>query len=253
MLKQDIRKVLMSPFYYLAIVLTAIFMVEGAWEDIFFSNDFMYIYICSFLGYGTTMVPLLSGLAFADIYCVESRDGYHYSVMVRGSRLGYCISKLVVATLSGFIMMVLSIVLFAAICFVLRKGDMVFLSRAGMDMEILDWAETLKKMGHPELILFYDMLKACVYAAIWPAMSLALSVIFHNKYIIMAGPLLIQKVWDIVFVGLHLPYVSFIAWSARGKADSLPYGGIFFRMGVIGVCLILESIIFISGVIKRME
>ena len=243
----------MSPFYYLAIVLTAVFMAEGAWEDIFISNDFTYIYICSFVGYGTTMVPLLSGLAFADVYCVESRDGYHYSVMVRGSRLGYCISKLVVATLSGFVMMALSIVLFTVVCFVLRKGDLVLVGQSGMDMVILDWAVTLKKMGHPEWILFYDMFKACMYASIWPAMSLALSVIFRNKYIIMAGPLLIQKVWGIVFVGLHLPYVSFVAWSVMGKADSLPYGGFFFRMGVFGICLVLESAVFILGVIRRME
>lgn len=254
MIKQDIRKVLLSPFFYISIVAGCILMLMGAWEDLPISRDIVYLHDCGsgmFMGF----LPLLSGLAIADLYCIESKSGYHYSIMVRGSKLQYCLSKVFVGILTGFLVSLLATPLFILACFIIEQGHL----NVGEDIPdlyqmlgeglIRDWIQS----GHCEYLMYRRVLLQCFYSSLWPSMALCISIFTQNKYVVIAGPFVLDSIWTAVVVGLEFYYLSATAISPDGRAEFLPYEGIPFRIAVILFYYIVEGAIFTWGVLHKLK
>ena len=76
MIRQEIRRVLLSPFFYISIAILFAGSFFPALYDISNHYDLSYLMDSTLAGYGTALMPILSTLAIADSYLIEEKDGY---------------------------------------------------------------------------------------------------------------------------------------------------------------------------------
>lgn len=253
MFRHDFRKLLHSPLFYITILVMEACAVSSAWDPMRHCNDLLYLATEGW-SEGNSMVmivlPLISGMAFASGYCAEQQGGCHYSVMVRGSRLGYCVSKVGVAALSGFLMVLVAGVLFPAVCLVLRRGDLVL---AGQEAEAWFepyWEHVFLERGYPLIAWASWLLAYCVAAAVWPALALCVSLVVRNRYVVIVSPFVAEQLWGTLVVGIHQPRLSY-STLMPGMMGELPYSGWVVRLVVVGTVCLAELALFTWGTMRQ--
>lgn len=113
MLKQEIRRVLHSPFFYVSIIILVFADFPVMLDQFEMSNELTYLVDVGWgMGYGSVLYPLLCVLTTAESYLMEYRSGYRYSSMSRTSKTRYAVTKMAVAIGTGAAIAVLSRLLF---------------------------------------------------------------------------------------------------------------------------------------------
>ena len=80
MLKQEIRRVLHSPFFYISIIILVFADFPVMLDQFEMSNELTYLVDVGWgMGYGSVLYPLLCVLTTAESYLMEYRSGYRYS------------------------------------------------------------------------------------------------------------------------------------------------------------------------------
>jgi hypothetical protein len=254
MFRQDMRRILRSPVFYFSILVVEICIVAGAWEDLSEINDFVFLGTMGWFASGSSMIcyaiPLLAGLAVSDSYCIERKDGYHYSVMSRGSKLRYCISKIVTANLSGMMMMAAAEILFVVVCFVVRRGDLV-LSTDLISKSFFEntWHAVFFEKGCPIMAWVSWMLSYCVAASIFPGISLCVSLVIRNRYVVMAAPFVLEEIEGTLLVALH-KYNCTFSQLLPGHPGT-PYDGWLIRIAVVVSFWMAEILLFVWGIMRE--
>ena len=262
MMKQDIRKVILSPYFYISIVLVAVFLYMGsAWET---TPDFLYLYWCThFAGMTSFVMPLLAGLATADIYCVERRDGYHYSMLMRSDVTSYCLSKIVVATLTGLFVALLGIAVYAVICMFTVDGTLQIATKQGtyqvysQDMDYSgNFMDSLGGAYNWWGMLAMYLASFGLYSMMWPVMSLAVAVFTSNRYLVIAFPVLFVNFLFTITPLLGLDWFNPIDISGSFSSSrmlSLPLSGIPFQIGMMLLYVLVCGTIFRVGVGRSLK
>jgi len=253
MIRQEIRRVLLSPFFYLSIAIFTAGAFVPVVDGLPYSQDIVYFFDIVGLGYGKALTPILSTLTVADSYLIENQTGYHFAVMSRTTKWKYCLSKMGVAIFSGIaVVLIAKLIILAALVIIVQymHGDFNF----GATAE--EWAggtSMLLMQGKPGLyvaqIIFYD----CMYAAVFPGLSLAVSVFIRNKYIVMLFPFIYANVTAFVFTGLHWYYLTPMVLDSEGRASLLPYEGLPYRIAVVLIYWTVSTFVFARGVRKQMK
>lgn len=102
MLKQEIRRVLHSPFFYISIIILVFADFPVMLDQFEMSNELTYLVDVGWgMGYGSVLYPLLCVLTTAESYLMEYRSGYRYSSMSRTSKTRYAVTKMAVAIGTG--------------------------------------------------------------------------------------------------------------------------------------------------------
>lgn len=262
MLKQEVRRVYLSPFFYLGIIVLVICSLLAVSEDIRNNPDIIYLLDEGAYGYNKMLIPILAGLAVADSYLIEIKNGYHYAVMSRTRRLKYCLSKIAVAIMTGMVTVLLSKLLFLLVVTIIVKilhgeivvGDRIVESFDGIvglkgsgNFATPYWIRRQNFLLYIGQIILYDGL----YASIFPAMAFVASVFCSNKYIVLLTSYIYNEVMSLVFVGFKLYYVSPTVLYSGGRANLLMHEGLPFRIIVVLMYWVLEALIFIYGVNRQ--
>lgn len=252
MVRQEIRRVLLSPYFYLSIVIFTVGAFVPVVDGLPYSKDIVYFFDIVGLGYGMALTPILSTVTVADSYLVESQTGYHYAVMSRTTKWKYCLSKMGVAIGSGIaVVLVAKLVILVALAIILQcmHGTIHF----GDAVEEWGGGEVLlmkRKFGlYIGQIILYD----CMYAAIFPGMSLAVSTLVRNKYVVMLFPFIYANVTGFVFVGLHWYYLTPMVMGSEGRARHLPYEGLPYHIVMVLIYCTVSTAVFVRGIRKQTQ
>lgn len=253
MLRQELRRLFLSPFFYVSVVILLICAFFGAAEDIPRNCDIVYLYEAGCLGYVRNLIPLLAGLAVSDSYLIEIQGGYYYSVMSRTTRLRYCLVKVGTAIFSGvFTVLVMKILyLFGLmIAATILHGGFNFGDTVLKDLAwVLDSVWLLKR--RLDLYIGQIILYDCMYASIFPAFCLMVSAFIKNKYVVLLSGFIYNNVMSIIFIGLQWYYVAPSVLDSIGRANLLPHEGFPYRIMVILIYWIVELVVFTRGVWKQ--
>lgn len=254
MVRQEIRRVLLSPFFYLSIAVLFIGSFFPTLYDISVQYDLSYLMDSSLSGYGRGLIPILSSLAVADSYLVEERSGYRYAVMSRTTKLRYCISKIGVAAGAGIcvvlftkLLLLLSMTI-SSLCIhgqVVLGGESIQNTCGGMRY----WINRRNYVMFIGQNILYD----CMYAAVFPGLSLAVSTVIKNKYVVMLFPFIYDNVTAFVFVGLKWYYLTPSVMDAMGRALLLPHEGLTYRIMMVLIYWVVTTVLFTLGVRKEMK
>ena len=252
MLKQEIRRVLLSPFFYLAIVIMFIGSYMPVVDEAPYNNDIVYLFWVMGLGHGGMLAPIMSCLAVADSYLIEHQSGYYYAVMSRSTKLKYCFSKMGVAIATGIsIVLITKLLLLAALMIgaQIMHGDFNWGNSAIESIGPSEIWIAKRKFGlYIGQIILYD----CMYASIFPGIALVVSTIMKNKYIVMLFPFFYSEVTSFVFIGLECYYLAPTLLDSEGAViNLLPYEGLPFRIMVILLYWIIETSLFTRGIWKE--
>lgn len=253
MVRQELRRLFLSPFFYVSIVILVICSFFGAGEDIPRNCDIVYLAEAGCLGYVTELIPLLAGLAVADSYLIEIQGGYYYSVISRTTKWRYCLSKMGTAIFSGiFTVLLMKLIFLAGIMLSssilhggFNFGDTVMKDRAW----VLDSVWLLRRRFDLYIgqIILYDGM----YASIFPGFCLMVSVFIKNKYVVLLSGFIYNHVMSIIFIGLQWYYVAPSVMDFVGRANLLPHEGLPYRIMIILIYWSVELVVFTRGVWKQ--
>lgn len=254
MIRQEIRRVLLSPFFYISIAILFAGSFFPALYDISNHYDLSYLMDSTLAGYGTALMPILSTLAIADSYLIEEKDGYQYAVMARTTKLKYCLSKIGVAIGTGMAVVLITKVL---LLLSMTVSFLVIFGKVVLGSEVVDsaCAGTSYWIDHHNYIMFIgqQILYDCMYASIFPGLSLAVSTIAKNKYVVMLFPFIYANVTTLLFIGLQWYYLAPMILDAQGRASSLMFEGLPYRIFVILIYWLVSTVFFIRGVWSKMK
>ena len=270
MFRQDMRRAVASPLFIMAVAITLVCLLISAWPEIRFTNELLYLTTMGWYGASNIvciLLPLFSGLIYADAYCVEKKDGFHYSVISRGSKLRYGISKVCTANLCAALMILVVTLLFMGACVLIFKGDLTFtgipepddttvsddffhtVSYMGNDEEVMMWEHVFYDRGQPFMILLSWIMSYALAASIWPGMALCASLFIRSRYVVLAVPFLVEQVWDTIVVALKLNISSN---QLLPLANSYaPDGNWPVRLVIVGTIWALEIMVFSYGIVRE--
>ena len=249
MFRADLRKILVSPLFYVCVLALTACALSSAWYVMQETEELFYLATQGWgIGNGTVgvAIPLLSGIASAGSYCEERQGGFHYSVMVRGTRLRYCVSKVSAAVLGGFLMVFAAGLLFLPACMLLKKGDFVLAGEAFRMVFERRWEMVLIEHGWPVLAWLSWLFSYCVAAAVWPALALCVSLFVRNRYVVMVSPFLAEQLWGTLVIGIHR-----YSLSVTSLLPSISGSGWRIRLGVAAVLCLAELAVFTLGVMRE--
>jgi hypothetical protein len=252
MIRQEIRRLFHSPFLYLSILVLLFGSILPTFDCLADSIDIVYLLDVTGVGYGMALIPILSCLAVADSYLIEYQSGYHYAVMSRTTKLKYCFSKLGVAAASGiFVVLVMKLLLIAILVASVwyLHGEVVFGGEEAIDC--IGTGSILILRRQFGLFIGQNILYDCLYAAIFPALSLAVSTLIKNKYVVMLFPFIYANVTTFIFVGLKWYYLAPMVLGTEGRASLLPHEGLPYRIIVVLIYWAVSAVWFVRGVWKE--
>lgn len=249
MIRQEIRRVFHSPFFYLSIFILLIGSFVAVFDCLADSNEVVYLFDVTGLGYGKALIPILSSLAVADSYLIEYQSGYHYAVMSRTTKLRYCFSKMGVAIASGiFVVLFMKLLLLALLAAIAQclHGEFVFGGEEAV--QYFDNTSILILRRQFGLFIAQNILYDCLYASVFPGLSLAVSTLVKNKYVVMLFPFIYANVTAFVFVGLKWYYLTPMVLGSEGRAKLLSHEGLPFHIMVVLIYWIVSTIWFVRCV-----
>lgn len=251
------RKIIGSPYFWVSVLVAGGFFFYGV---LAFPNDSLLYHFETTVGYGLTgyILPLLAGFAFADIYCVERREGCYYNMLIRRDKESYCMSKIAAGALSGFLVVFLGLAVFSVFCFVWRRGGLVLVTEDvinevhGYDDNLLGY---LIQHGYSFLALLIMYIEYSLPGAVWPVMALAVSVFTSNRYVIYIVPPVYFLGMQLVCHSLGLNYLNPQTFAMHDNIyrAHMPGMGWGFLVGMIGLYLFVFGFIFWKGVHRSLK
>lgn len=255
MLKQEIRRVLHSPFFYISVLILVLADFPVMLDQFEISNDLVYLTNVGWgLGYGCGLIPLLCVLTTAESYLMEHRSGYRYASMSRTSKTRYAVTKMAVAIGTGAVIVLLSRLIFMGLValIVYRIHGQVFLGSM-QAVDAFSGSSLLIMQRRFVLYLILVIGEDCLYGSIMPGIALLVSLVSKNRYIVMLSPYLYCEIMSMIFVTVQWFYVSPTVLPSERRASLLPYGGLPFRVFMALLYWGIEMGVFIYGVRKQTE
>ena len=255
MLKQEIRRVLHSPFFYVSIIILVFADFPVMLDQFEMSNELTYLVDVGWgMGYGSVLYPLLCVLTTAESYLMEYRSGYRYSSMSRTSKTRYAVTKMAVAIGTGAAIAVLSRLLFlgltALIVYKIHGQGLV----GGEDtIEAMSRTSLLVIQRKYAQYLMLFILEDSLYASILPGIALIVSLFVKNRYVVMLSSYIYCEGMDMIFITLQWYYGSPLVLMSTGRASLLPYKGLPFRVIMVLLYWVVEMGVFVYGVRKQTE
>ncbi|WP_336775271.1 hypothetical protein [Paenibacillus sp. MMO-58] len=192
MFREEIIRVFTGRSFYLAVLLGILasfigiinYGYPGQFDDLVAIKAWMFAVASGGTAIFSIFAPLLSTLPFADSYVTDLKTGYLRSILMRTNKKQYIWTKLAVNALGGGLAVSLPMFISLIFSFLFYKNDLP------LDASLLGAFSTLGKYSP----LLYALLLSAVgflFGMGWATFGLALSIMIHNRFLVLGLPLLI--------------------------------------------------------------
>lgn len=253
--KVEIRRAVLSLRFLAAVLIALVFLGFGVFRLIFFQNiipeeySFADLWFFAYrAGYFAYLLPLLAIMPYADSLSVEREEGFFNLKVFRGDFSASMTAKILANALAGAAVIITPLLL-------LYLSANLYLPRA--DFPLNEWEAAIAGrpygllydfyMSHPDRFIFLITGLAGAMGLIYASFSMAVSLIFPQRYLVWGLPCAFYLLSDFVAQKTRLLGIS---WSpvAALYASSWNYDtGItaFFLHPVTMLCLtILLMLLF---------
>lgn len=216
MFRKEIKKIVCNPIYWICILIMFGFMFMGSlgfWKAGADENgraivsmlDLFYTTWAS-LGHAEKIVPLVAAIPVTYMFYDEYKSGLFNLTITRVSKTKYILCKIVVAMLSGFMLIGIAEIIWTITMIVLTgatptftDASNFFLGRHNDYSEVFNegqWAEILIAHGKGVIVFIaYNFVNAC-YAMTCPLIGLFVAVFSKNKYLPLIVPFFVNLIID---------------------------------------------------------
>lgn len=202
-LKEELNRAFRNPRFLITFVLALAAFGIGAYRSPFlFNGQAMHPVnrLLLNLHYGEFgfLAPLLATLPFADSFLDDLNQGFLRQIIQRVPFRKYRTAKIIAVALSGGVSLVLAVLVVFSAGLV---GATDWESRAYFSGYANPLTEPFGPLGSlytaaPIFYLFYLLASAFGFGAVQALMGLAFSTIIHNRYVVLAAPLVLVQILD---------------------------------------------------------
>jgi hypothetical protein len=258
-IKEELDRAFRNPRFFIVLILALASFVIGSYRlsvNLFSASDTMQPVnrLIANLYYGEFgfMAALLATLPFADSFLVDSDQGFLRMILQRVSYRKYQWTKILAVALAGGLSLVLAeVILF--LCGINRLSSWAAMSGSADDVFYLGMPQG--PLGgwytvNPILYLLYLLGSAFCFGAVYALLGLAISGIIHNRYMVLAAPLVFVQVFSFLEErALHLtpalnPLNSLTPFSANFFEGNFTLGAQLVQFGVVLIISISAFLIF---------
>lgn len=201
--------------FYLAILSTVVVCFISLIEDIDYTASFdelgtVYYYVVSKGGLGAFFMVLtvICSIPFSDCYAEDCRDKYLTCMLGRCNFLSYCISKVLVTAMAGFLVIFIGYLLFfggLGIITDLYPTDADSLAQAAVQFRY----GGLLQGNFPFLYFILEFASESMGYAFLAVVALTISSFTHNALIIISSPVVFYYIFLAMAYAFNFPGVLF--------------------------------------------
>lgn len=259
-LKTDINRVFLSKNFYFAIVGMLLVNMLNIWDELMLhspywqSTSVLYFFVYRHGLGGISIISLVlivmpNALSFSE----DFNTGFVKNLYVREGRTKYALSKIITTFAATFIAVFVSYVIF-----VLTLNTFMPLFPAADRMEHFRNQIFLFSLAEQNSLIFFalHMILECVSSAFLSLLTLAVSLVVKNKYVLYCIPVMAAKVCEFLGGALRVP--RFLNWNLfRSRALIGVFENEATDYVVTVMYFVIASVIvgtiFLLGVRKRVE
>ena len=251
MIRFELKRMLTSKMLLLGAFILCLSLLSYVWRDILYSEteDLLCMYELGWaLSAALLIVPVVSLISYGVSHFNDESTGYSSLMITRSGLQNYITIKFIVAFLSGFIMIVLTAILFSTIVVIIRPEALYITETSAIYGDF--WNAVIEKGGGWLFFLIKIFMMGC-FAGICSAMGMALSPYLKNKYIVFAAPFFVCELLSTAteYLGLYLlkPYNI----PLRNSIGRLAFGGLPYALCYIGMLLLGLYLLFDHGIRRK--
>ena len=202
-LKEEFNRAFRNPRYLIVIVLALAVFGIGAYRSPFlFDGQAMHpvnrLLLNLFYGEFGFLAALLATLPFADSFLDDLNQGFLRQIIQRVSFRKYRNAKIMTVAITGGLSLVLAVLLVFVAGF---AGATDWESRAYFSGYAYPLTEPFGPLGglypaNPIFYLLYLLTSVFCFGAVYAVLGLAISSLIHNRYVALAGPLVLVQILD---------------------------------------------------------
>ncbi len=257
MIKHDIKRIILSPSFYIAIFLFVIvgilqqaentvgqnrMLASFGLDNFGFLNRYIYSTCCGAQMH--FMLPVISAIPCANLYLQEYKSKYLRNILVRTSRKKYFLSKIIVSFLCGvFVVLIGEIILFS-VCFLIDPNASMPLID---DAQMMSKTNFIRVLYENKMALFalFESGNLLLFGGVYSLFTLSFSSVWNNKYLSYStGFLFANIVIDELTRYINTPYVTYCVsiWYLETMQNT--YIDVLLQYGVITLISIVVFAIF---------
>lgn len=252
MVKTELKKIVCRVETYICVALIVLCFFLGICDDLelflkkdFMIPDFCFFYNSIFTGIVYTVLPILCVLPIVLSLWDENNSGYGNMVLIRTKKSSYITSKIISTIFSGIYIVILASVIFLLILKLFGVGNVTDAvnSIAGMsDTIYYDWAIDGKWFRGLILIVFCFALTTIP----WTMIALVSAQFVKNKYLLVAIPLLINKIMIFIcYAYEELFLFNPVTWNVSTSVMvTEKMGGLYYVVKVMIIIVIICSVLY---------
>ncbi len=256
MIKHDIKRIILSPSFYVAIFLFIIFGMLQQAENIAGKNGMLssfgvdnfgflnrYIYSTCHGAQMHFMLPVIAAIPCANLYLQEYKSKYMRNILVRTSRIKYFLSKIIVSFLSGVLVVLIGEIILFSVCFCIDSDISVPL----IDTQMMSKTNFIRVLYENDLPLFilFESGNLMLFGGVYSLFTLSFSSMWNNKYLSYStGFLFANIVVDELAQYIKTPYVTYCisVWYLETMQNT--YADVLLQYGAITLISIAVFAIF---------
>lgn len=261
MVKTEIKKIVCRFETYICVALIVACLFMGIFDDLelflkkeYSQPDFCYYYNSIFIGIISTVLPIICVIPIVLSMWDENNSGYGNMVLVRTKKSRYIVSKIIAAVISGLYVVILGSMIFLLILKFMGVGNVTdnINSIVGLsDTIYYKWAIEGKWFGGLVLVVFCFALTTIP----WTMIALLAAQYIKNKYLLIAIPLLINKIMIFVCYSYdELFLFNPVTWNVSTNIMiTEKMGGLYFVLKVMAIVIVIFSIIYALSFNRRLK
>ena len=262
-LKEELNRAFRNPRFLIVIVLALTIFGIGAYRSPFpFDGQAMHPVnrLLLNLQYGEFgfLAALLATLPFADSFLDDLNQGFLRQIVQRVPYRNYKAAKIIAVALAGGASLVLAVLLIflAGLAGATDWESRAYFSGYYID-QLTDPRGPLSNLysTNPIFYLLYLLASAFGFGGVYAVLGLAISSLIHNRYVVLAGPLVLVQVLNFLEERtLHITnalnplnsLMPFTAWSYPASAYTLGT-----QLAQFGVVLVISVVVFLALARKK--
>lgn len=249
----ELKNVLRSPIFWIAVVLNALF--------IFFNGDFLlatgrlrfdicnHLQIAYWPGLAAFVAPILSALPYVTKFHEEKTSGIYRIKVLRYGKLSYVVHHILMAMITGFLVIVVSIALYDVfICFLalICQQPVVIrgIENAFGDASNPSFYYNLAASGKIWLVYVIHVLFLGGYGMIWSGIGVIFSIFVKNRNFAIVFPLFVKRLMECLPEEMIILTPNFFRFEG---IEGLPCGGLFYAVSYLLAIVVVGTFCLSMG------
>lgn len=251
-LAMDLRRAFLSRGFWVAVVAMCTVYYAGIWNQIKFSEDFLYLFKYSLDASSLDpIITMICVLPYTNSFCSDWNSQYLKFVVIRSDKKSYGISKVIACALSSGCAIALGMILF----FMTLIPWIKFVSPTAANFKFFSTQTLgggLLLQGHYLLYFLTYVYLVFLTGAFWSVFGLSVSAYMPNKFVALCSPFIAEKILFIITskfpVWLRLDKITQGSCIINGSYFiSLSYATIIYTILTIGM-----GMLFVKAAKRRM-